>query len=76
MDEQEARQVFSMSQDRGWDIVRLFIDENVESIKNQLVNRNFGDLGEVRALQMQLEAFNKVLAFVEKREQKIIGGDN
>lgn len=72
MDKNECKLVYSMSESKGWEIVKEVINDNVESLIKKLETDDFESLAEVKELQAELRAYKKIKNVVMSRKRKYL----
>ena len=70
MDDREAQEVFNMTNTKGYDYFRLFLEDNLENAKARLLRDIFDDLSEVREVQKEIAIYEKIISYIDKRVKK------
>lgn len=72
MNSKEAKAVFSMTESKGWTIIKGNLENEMEKLKRDWVEKDFDSLEEVKEMQAKIRAKEKILKDVEKYRNKYL----
>lgn len=67
---EEARQVSRFADTQGWQIIKKYIQMDLETLVNDLINSDSMNLAEISQLRGEIQSFQNLLDWVNARNKQ------